>query len=339
MTTQESNEKRPNDEFDVPWKDILEAYFPEFLAFFLPVAHDGIDWERGFEFLDKELSRITRESRIGDRRMDKLVKVWRRDGVELWVLIHIEIQGDRKANFAEGMYVYQYRAYDLYQVPVVGLAILADEEMDWRPTEFGYNLWGTKQSYQFTAIKLLDYPKAELEKSNNPFAIVTLAHLYAKRTKHLIEDRYQSKRHLIRSLYHGGFSRQQIIDLFIFIDWVLHLPDASDKRLWKEIIAFEESQKMPYISSVERFGMQKGMQEGMQKEGASMLTRQMQHRFGSIPDWACEEISKADLSSLEEWSLRILDAATLDAVFSGKGSSDVNTTYREESRDLIPKSV
>ncbi|MBF0415039.1 MAG: cytosolic protein, partial [Magnetococcales bacterium] len=52
--------QRPNDEFDTPWKDIVESYFPEFLEFFLQEAFDGIDWERGFEFLDKELSRITR---------------------------------------------------------------------------------------------------------------------------------------------------------------------------------------------------------------------------------------------------------------------------------------
>ncbi|GAB0057602.1 hypothetical protein SIID45300_01934 [Candidatus Magnetaquicoccaceae bacterium FCR-1] len=31
------------------------------MAFFLPEAHDGIDWRQGFEFLDKELSRITRD--------------------------------------------------------------------------------------------------------------------------------------------------------------------------------------------------------------------------------------------------------------------------------------
>ncbi|MBF0140271.1 MAG: cytosolic protein, partial [Magnetococcales bacterium] len=53
-------EHRSNDEFDAPWKDIVESYFPEFLEFFLQEAFDGIDWERGFEFLDKELSRITR---------------------------------------------------------------------------------------------------------------------------------------------------------------------------------------------------------------------------------------------------------------------------------------
>ena len=318
MTTQENDEECRNDEFDVPWKDILEAYFPEFLAFFLPVAHDGIDWERGFEFLDKELSRITRESQIGDRRMDKLVKVWRRDGVELWVLIHIEIQGDRKPNFALGMYVYQYRAFDLYQVPVVGLAILADEEVGWRPTEFRYDLWGTKQSYEFASVKLLDYPEADLEKSGNPFAIVTLAHLHAKRTKHRTQDRYQAKWSLIRKLYQSGFTRQQVIDLFRFIDWVLYLPEELDDRLRMEIVAFEENQKMPYVSSIERIGIRIGEQRGEQRGEARMLTRLLQCRFGTVPDWVNEKVAKAELSSLEEWGLRFVDAQSLEDVFSSR---------------------
>ncbi|MBF0349206.1 MAG: hypothetical protein HQL81_16180, partial [Magnetococcales bacterium] len=261
-----------------------------------------------------ELSRITRESQIGDRRMDKLVKVWRQDGTELWVLIHIEIQGDRKPNFELGMYVYQYRAFDLYQVPVVGLAILADEEIGWRPTEFSYDLWGTKQSYQFTSIKLLDYSEHALEQSNNPFALVTLAHLHAKRTRHRAEDRYQEKHRLIRKLYQGGFNRQQVIDLFRFVDWVLRLPKELDDRLNKEIIEFEEDQKMPYISSMERFLMKRDEQRGM----ATMLTSQLERRFGSVPDWASEKIASAESPSLEEWGLRFVDAQSLDDVFSDK---------------------
>ncbi|MBF0416059.1 MAG: DUF4351 domain-containing protein [Magnetococcales bacterium] len=55
-----------------------------------------------------------------------------------------------------------------------------------------------------------------------------------------------------------------------------------------------------------------------QKEAASMLMRLLQRRFGSIPDWASEKIAKAELSSLEEWSLRIFDAQSLDDVFSDK---------------------
>lgn len=323
-------ENPPSDEFDVPWKDILESYFPEFLAFFLPEAHEGIDWQRGFAFLDKELSRITREAKIGDRRMDKLVKVWRRDGVEWWVLIHIEIQGDRKPHFASGMYVYQYRAFDLYQVPVVGLAILADEDVGWRPAEFGYELWGTKQSYRFTSVKLLDYAKKELEQSTNPFAVVTLAHVQAKQTKHKPEDRLQVKWRLIRNLYQSGLSRQQVLDLFRFIDWVLYLPKELDVRLREKIVAYEEKQKMPYITSVERLGEERGMLLGVQMgeqrgrvegrvEGeATLLTRLLQRRFGTLPAWANDRIAKAEASSLEEWSLRILDAKSLDDIFLDK---------------------
>ncbi|MBF0602643.1 MAG: DUF4351 domain-containing protein [Nitrospirae bacterium] len=322
-------EKPPNDAFDAPWKDILEAYFPEFLAFFLPVAYEGIDWKQGFEFLDKELSRITRESQIGDRRMDKLVKVWRRDGVEFWVLIHIEIQGDRKSDFELRMYVYQYRAFDLYQVPVVGLAILADEEVGWRPTEFSYDLWGTKQSYQFTAVKLLDFPESDLEQSNNPFAIVTLAHHHAKKSKYQTEDRYQAKWNLIKKLYQKGFNRQQVVKLFQFIDWVLHLPEEADNRLWKEIFAFEESQKMPYISSIERIGRQAGEKKGLQlgeEKGiqigeAKILTRMLHRRFGTLPDWANQKIAEAKPPSLEAWSLQLIDAQSLDEVFSDTETS------------------
>ena len=49
---------------------------------------------------------------------------------------------------------------------------------------------------------------------------------------------------------------------------------------------------------------------------ASILTRQLQRRFGNLPTWASEKIAKAELPSLEEWSLRILDAPTLESVLA-----------------------
>ncbi|MEZ4713835.1 MAG: hypothetical protein R3A44_41990 [Caldilineaceae bacterium] len=78
------------DDYDSPWKDILDRYFPEFMVFFFPQAFADIDWDRGFEFLDKELQRVVREAE-GDRHIvDKLVKVWLHDGEENWLLIHID---------------------------------------------------------------------------------------------------------------------------------------------------------------------------------------------------------------------------------------------------------
>ena len=44
--------------------------------------------------------------------------------------------------------------------------------------------------------------------------------------------------------------------------------------------------------------------------------RLLQRRFGDLPTWASQKIADADLSTLEEWSLRILDATTLESVLA-----------------------
>ncbi|MBF0419688.1 MAG: DUF4351 domain-containing protein [Magnetococcales bacterium] len=54
------------------------------------------------------------------------------------------------------------------------------------------------------------------------------------------------------------------------------------------------------------------------KSEIAILIRQLQRRFGTVPEWVHEKIAKADLPALEEWSLRFVDAQTLDAVFSDK---------------------
>ncbi|MBF0401738.1 MAG: DUF4351 domain-containing protein [Magnetococcales bacterium] len=57
-------------------------------------------------------------------------------------------------------------------------------------------------------------------------------------------------------------------------------------------------------------------QEGRQEERVSMLIRQLQRRFGDLPPWAGQKIAHAEPSALEEWSLRVLDAPTLESVLT-----------------------
>ncbi len=58
------------DDYDSPWKEILECYFQEFIAFFFPVIAKEIDWLRGYAFLDKELQRVARDADLGRRYAD-----------------------------------------------------------------------------------------------------------------------------------------------------------------------------------------------------------------------------------------------------------------------------
>jgi hypothetical protein len=58
-----------------------------------------------------------REAELGRRYVDKLVKIWTVDGAERWVLIHIEVQTEREAEFPQRVYVYNYRNFDRYNRP------------------------------------------------------------------------------------------------------------------------------------------------------------------------------------------------------------------------------
>ena len=52
---------------------------------------------------------MVRDAELGRRLVDKLVRLWRLEGEEAWVMIHIEVQGQVEEGFAKRMYIYHYR--------------------------------------------------------------------------------------------------------------------------------------------------------------------------------------------------------------------------------------
>ncbi|MFZ1629694.1 MAG: cytosolic protein, partial [Anaerolineae bacterium] len=113
-------------DYDSPWKDILDLQFEEFMAFFFPSAHAQINWRAGHEFLDKELQKITQDAALGRRIVDKLVKVQLKDGQEQWVLVHVEVQTQPAFGFPERMFVYHYRIRDRFGARCATFGVLAD---------------------------------------------------------------------------------------------------------------------------------------------------------------------------------------------------------------------
>lgn len=297
------------DDYDSPWKDILDAYFPEFMALFFPAAAAEIDWSRGFETLDKELAQVVQDAELGRRYADKLLKVWLIDGREEWLLIHVEIQGRREADFPRRMFVYAYRLYDRYGREIASLAVLADPNPRWRPRRFEIGRWGSRLGLVFPSVKLLDHlsRQDELEADDNPFATVVLAHLAAQATRKDAPARYLRKLALTRRLYERGLPKQRIIDLYRFIDWILRLPEDLELQYTESIFAIEESLRMPYVSFVERRGTARG--------AALLLRGLLEQRFGALPAPTVERLEQADAERLIAWGRRVLDAPTLDAVF------------------------
>jgi hypothetical protein len=298
-------------DFDSPWKEALDYYFEAFLAFFFPQAHAAIDWSRGYQFLDKELQQVTREAELGRRVVDKLVQVWLKSGQEEWVLIHVEVQAQVEEDFPLRLFVYHYRLFDKYNRKVASLAVLADEREDWRPESLGYELWGCRLAFHFPVVKLLDWGRqpGSLETSNNPFALLVLAHLKTQETRANALGRQAWKLRLVKSLYERGFSRAELHNLFRFIDWLMDLPQDLENSFWQEIQHFEEEKRMPFVTSVERIGMERGKKIGLEEgyrqgilDGIAFL---LENKFGSEGKSLLKDIQGIE------------DTAKLKAIFQG----------------------
>ena len=303
-------------DYDSPWKKALEVYFKEFIDFFFREMAADVDWSREHVFLDKELQQVAREAALGRRYVDKLVRVYRKNGHEEWVLAHIEVQGQPDIDFPKRMYTYNYRIFDRFDRKVASLAILADESPTWKPDHYSYELWGSKAGLWFPSVKLLEYKGKweELEESTNPFASVVMAHLKAVETAGDNEKRYRWKVYLIKRLYRLGYEKQDVIQLFDFIDWVMALPEELEEELWAEVQKIEEERKMEYVSSVERIGIRKGMQQGMQEEALRLLSRQIARRFQASSDSVQPIFAGLTTEQLEELGERFIEAENLDQI-------------------------
>lgn len=157
---------------DTLWKGIIESLAEEFIRFFFPNYVDDIDFERGFEFLDTELQKLLPDSLGMNRHADKLIRFWLKNGLEIWSLIHVEVQGYQDFFFASRMFESIYRIRDKFQHPVTGLAIYTDWSRSYHYQEFQESFLGSELRYRFNTYVLRDHPIAELAQNPNPFAAV-----------------------------------------------------------------------------------------------------------------------------------------------------------------------
>ena len=84
---------------------------------------------------------------------------------------------------------------------------------------------------EYPVVKLLDYAAQDevLERDTNPFAPVVQAHLNTLQTRQDPEGRRVWKLRLVRSLYERGYQREDVQQLFRFIDWLMELPGDLDE--------------------------------------------------------------------------------------------------------------
>jgi hypothetical protein len=272
MTTQRQ-------ELDAPWKYILNKYFRSFMELCWPIRAKEINWGKKFKFLDKELIKISKEATIGNKVVDKLIEVELINGDYCCVLIHLELQASKHPDFNKRMFVYRYRLRDVYDKPIASMALLLDDDLYWRPCSYSEDLWDSEITMRFPIIKLIDYNKQiqVLEQSTNPFAIIILAQLTALK-KQEVELKLVQKLQITRKLYTLNFSKQDVLALFRFIDWIISLPKECEEEYMKNVAKLEKEEfSKNFICPAEQIWLAEGVEKGSaitaQKIAIKMLAK------------------------------------------------------------------
>ena len=167
-------------------------------------------------------------------------------------------------------------------------------------------------------MKIWDYNGcwADLEEDPNPFALVVMAHLKTKATRGNARERLAWKVKLVRQLYERGYDREDVLELFRFIDWLLVLPDEMTKSFRQRIDEIEQESKMQYKTSIERLARQEGRQEGQQEGLRKVILAQLEERFGP-PDAPIRRlVEKASQEQILLWAKKIVTASSQDEIFA-----------------------
>jgi hypothetical protein len=104
-----------------------------------------------------------------------------------------------------------------------------------------------------------------LERNANPFAVVVLAHLQAQATRGDASQRRAWKFRLVKGLYKRKLTKGDILELFRLLDWLLVLPDDLEEQLREQIYEYQRENSMPYLSSIERRGLEEGRKQGREE--------------------------------------------------------------------------
>ncbi len=298
---------RQDSDYDGAWKEFGRKHFRAIVEFYFPTMAAAIDWSQPPQWLDRELSRILPRRRRRPKSVDLLAKVRLLSGEEQWILLHLEVQSGREANFEFRIFRYNSGLVWAFEQRVVTLVVLADLDENWRPSQYTFRIGDFESRLQFPTCKLIDKLAGPWQDDHSLPVQVARAQIEALRTAGDPEGRYRAKWQLVRNLYNLGYNADEVREIFRFIDWMMSLREDLSEKFEQELTDLEESLNMPYVTSVERIAEARGRTEGV----ASVLLAQLERTCGSLPEEFEQRVRELSYESLKELGQAVFDIRSL----------------------------
>lgn len=258
--------------YDMLWKGMLEEVMADLLLFVDPDIRKEVHLERGFEFLDKELEAIYPEGKVSNTRVvDKLVKVFLRDGTERWILLHVEVQGKNGKEFPGRMFEYFVRLLGKRGHPVAAIAIMTGKNGKSGRGMYEYRCLWTRARYEYKTICITDYSDEVLAASSNPFAaVLQVAREVLLRVEGTDEDRdfvlLEEKTRLAKLLKErmAVFGEQKTAAILAFLNNYVVFKNPQINLIFMERTdeIFEKENTMGIIEQLAEIRREEGLEKG-----------------------------------------------------------------------------
>jgi len=262
---------------DLLWKGILEEVFDDFLRFMHPNADEVYDLKKGIEFLDKELEQLfpPEEDEFAPKVVDKLAKVYSREGDERWILIHVEVQGRYQKDFPKRMFTYYYRIFDKYNRRISAHVIFTDSSKIVRSDTYEEVYHGTRLIYQFNTYQLALQNEEELLKSDNPFAIAILVGRTAFAGNRVKDSQEHDavlmklKLQLLRKLTERKNKREKISALMDFLRYYVRFENEENNSKFEQEI--QEITGRSETMGIQELMLDRATKQGEQKKSRDVV--------------------------------------------------------------------
>jgi len=304
-------------EHDKLFKELITHCFHEFIEFVAPDMAAKLDFSTA-EFLDKEL--FTDFVARGTKEVDLIAKV-KYMGQDVFILIHVEAQGEHPAEFEQRMFFYFSRLFEKFRLPVFPIVIFYHDNPKPEPSEFNLSIEGRQiLRFQYQTIQLNRMNWRDYVRNPNPVVCALMAKMGMAP-----EDRPYVKLECLRMITTLKVDKSKLRLISGFVDTYLRLNQQEDLIFKAEAgkLVEEKGKVMELVTSwmeegieiglergLER-GRQEGRQEGRQDERLAIVLRQLRRRLGQLNPETEMRVCALESVRLEKLAEDLLDFSSL----------------------------
>jgi Domain of unknown function (DUF4351) len=100
------------------------------------------------------------------------------------------------------------------------------------------------------------------------------------------------------------------------VDFMMQLPERSKQEFWAELRTYEEERQMPYITSVEEIGYERGLhvgeETGVEKGQRLLILFQLEQRLGELSERLSDRVHQLSPEQLKALAVALFRLESLD---------------------------